>query len=231
MALNVGLKYNLKKDYIFGFQDFGSHNRIPDFADHVLVFMIRGLRKKCKQPVSYYFCKGTTKTQTLTSLIIDIITAINETGLKVRATVSDQGKTNVTEINNLLKITNQKMVSAGEVNKYVGYLVNNIEVVHIYDPPHLFKYVRNNLLTKNVTFIKDGNKYTASWKYIVNLYKLDKKNELLELRALPKLTDTHIYVDKMKKMKVSSAAQIFSQRVASTMKLMCNHGKFIFKIN
>ncbi|KAF0751970.1 general transcription factor II-I repeat domain-containing protein 2-like, partial [Aphis craccivora] len=66
--------------------------------------------------------------------------AINETGLKVRATVSDQGKTNVTEINNLLKITNQKMVSAGEVNKYVGYLVNNIEVVHIYDPPHLFKY-------------------------------------------------------------------------------------------
>lgn len=72
------------------------------------------------------------------------------------------------------------MVSAGEVNKYVGYLVNNIEVVHIYDPPHLFKYVRNNLLTKNVTFIKDGNKYTASWKYIVNLYKLDKKNELLE---------------------------------------------------
>lgn len=70
MALNVGLKYNLKKDYIFGFQDFGSHNRIPDFADHVLVFMIRGLRKKWKQPVSYYFCKGTTKTQTLTSLII-----------------------------------------------------------------------------------------------------------------------------------------------------------------
>lgn len=70
MALNVGLKYNLKKDYIFGFQDFGSHNRIPDFADHVLVFMIRGLRKKCKQPVSYYFCKCTRKTQTLTSLII-----------------------------------------------------------------------------------------------------------------------------------------------------------------
>jgi len=79
------------------------------------------------------------------------------------------------------------MVSAGEVNKYVGYLVNNI-----YDPPHLLKCVRNNLLTKNVTFIKDGNKYTASWKYIVNLYELDKKNELLELRALPKLTDTYL---------------------------------------
>lgn len=70
MALNVGLKYNLKKDYIFGFQDFGSDNRSPDFADHVLVFMIRGLRKKCKQPVSYYFCKCTRKIQTLTSLII-----------------------------------------------------------------------------------------------------------------------------------------------------------------
>jgi len=81
-------------------------------------------------------------------------------------------------------------------------------------------------LTKDVTFIKDGKKYRASWMYIVNLYELDKKNELLELRALPKLTDMHIYADKMKKMKVSSAAQIFSQRVAATMKLMCNHGKF-----
>lgn len=226
MALNVGLKYDLKKDYIFGFQDFGPDNRSSEFADHVLVFMIRGLRKKWKQPVSYYFCKGSTSTLTLSNLITDVITAINEAGFKVRATVSDQGKTNVAAINNLLKITNQKIVSAGEVNTYVGYVVNNVEVLHIYDPPHLLKCVRNNLLTKDVTFLKDGKKYRASWSYIVNLYELDKKNELLELRALPKLTDMHIYADKMKKMKVSSAAQIFSQRVASTMKLMCNHGKF-----
>jgi len=108
-----------------------------------------------------------------------------------------------------LKITNQKIVSACGVNTYVG-----------------FKCVRNNLLTKDVTFIKDGKKCSASWRYIAYLYEIDKKNELLEFRALPKLTDIHIYVDKIKKLKVSTAAQIFSQRVAATMKLMCNHGKF-----
>jgi len=47
--------------------------------------MIRGLRKKWKQPVSYYFCKGTTSTLTLTNLITDVITAVNEAGFKVRA--------------------------------------------------------------------------------------------------------------------------------------------------
>jgi len=36
----------------------------------------------------------------------------------------------------------------------------------------------------------------------------------------PKLTDGHIYIDKMKKMKVSHAAQIFSQPVGSIMKIL-----------
>jgi len=59
----------------------------------------------------------------------------------------------------------------------------------------------------------------------VNLYDIDKTYENLEMRNIPKITEAHVYKDKIKKMKVSLAAQIFSHNVASTMRLMCDMGK------
>ncbi|CAH1731684.1 unnamed protein product [Aphis gossypii] len=61
-------------------------------------------------------------------------------------------------------------------------------------------------------------KKTASWKDIVQFYELDKQQSTGGDRLAPKLTDNHIYPDKMKKMKVSCAAQVFSQRVGAIMK-------------
>ncbi|XP_016659815.1 uncharacterized protein LOC107883726 [Acyrthosiphon pisum] len=68
----------------------------------------------------------------------------------------------------------------------------------------------------------DGNTYTASWDHIVAMYDFDKKNEEFELRTLVKLNDNHINMARSK-MKVSNAAQVFSHRVASTMKLVSDN--------
>lgn len=95
------------------------------------------------------------------------------------------------------------------------------EIVPLYDPPHLLKCMRNNLITKNLNFTdKDGKNRVAKWDHIVQLYELDKHECVIGDRINPKLTDAHIYIDKMKKMKVSHAAQIFSQRVGSIMKML-----------
>lgn len=48
---------------------------------------------------------------------------------------------------------------------------------------------------------------------------MDKANENYEVRALPKLTEAHVYPYKHK-MKVSLATQVFSQRMSSIMKLL-----------
>ncbi|KAL5241326.1 hypothetical protein ACI65C_008736 [Semiaphis heraclei] len=61
MALEPGLKYDKKNDLMLGFENFGK-TVTNKFADHVLVFMIKGVSKKWKQPYAYYFCQGTTKT-------------------------------------------------------------------------------------------------------------------------------------------------------------------------
>lgn len=49
MALNAGLRYDKKNDIILGLQK-NKNNQTPKFADHVLVFILRGIAKKWKQP-------------------------------------------------------------------------------------------------------------------------------------------------------------------------------------
>lgn len=39
-----------------------------------------------------------------------------------------------------------------------GYLNNNREIIYVYDPPHIFKLIRNNLLTRNVIFTWHGER-------------------------------------------------------------------------
>lgn len=56
MALTKHLNFCNVKDALDGFVDFG-HSRIPEFATHALVFMIRGVNKAYKQPVAYFFTK------------------------------------------------------------------------------------------------------------------------------------------------------------------------------
>lgn len=86
------------------------------------------------------------------------------------------------------------------------------------------------MLEKDVVFRMNGKEHYASWDHIVELYHIDKDNEDYELRALPKLTEAHIHPQKQK-MKVCLATQVFSQRVAATMKLlarpMYKHNKLL----
>lgn len=66
-----------------------------------------------------------------------------------------------------------------------------------YDPPHLIKGMRNNLLSKDVIF----NGKLATWQDIVDVYKNDCNHG--ESRIMHKLTDEHVIPGKIKKMKVS----------------------------
>ncbi|KAF2897876.1 hypothetical protein ILUMI_08300, partial [Ignelater luminosus] len=86
--------------------------------------------------------------------------------------------------------------------RYHGFLIDEDEIVPLYDFPHLLKEVRNNFLTKELRFPVDGVQKVASWKHMVQLYEsvnTDKADH--ELTLCLKLTDFHIIPDKIKKMK------------------------------
>lgn len=117
---------------------------------------------------------------------------------------------------------------------YEGYFIKEHQLLNIYDPRHLLKSIRNNLMTKNVTFTWCNDRHMAKWDYFVNTYKIDKPYEDLVIQNLLKITETHVHHNKIKKMKVSLASQIFSHKVTSTMRLMYDMGKYfllLFKFN
>lgn len=58
------------------------------------------------------------------------------------ATICDQGSTNQAAINILLQQIKQI------ADKTFGFIVENKEIIPLFDYPHLLKGIRNNILTK-----------------------------------------------------------------------------------
>lgn len=215
MTLEPHVHLNVHSSQFEGFEDTGDDEMTGNLADHVLVFMVKGITKSWKQPIVYTFCSSSTKTMDLVRLLKVIISQCQQSGLKILATVCDQGATNCAAINYLTKHN----ATANNYSEDVKiFEINGQNIVHIYDSPHLLKGIRNNLLGKHLVWNKNGKSYTAKWDHIISVYKID--NASGNLRLLPRLTDSHVIPEKLKKMKVSYAAQIFSHFVASVMQLL-----------
>lgn len=54
-----------------------------------------------------------------------------------------------------------------EINCVHNENEERVRIIHIFDPPHLLKGIRNNLLKKNLMFTMDGVQYEAKWIYII----------------------------------------------------------------
>lgn len=222
ISLDPLTNYNSKLDQIIDFEDDGEI-RNPIFADHALVFMVKGILRNWKQPLAFTFCHATTKTPTLTKLIQRVIRSLCEIGLKVVTTVCDQGATNRCAINLLKRKSQEHFLRLGEENRCKGFLIDDEEVVPLFDPPHLLKGIRNDLLKKDIHYKQDDKIKQASWKDIVSLYKIDTGDQ--SHRLCPRLTDKHVIYDKIPKMKAKYCVQIFSQRVSTIMRKLPEWGK------
>ncbi|KAI4463288.1 cramped protein [Holotrichia oblita] len=204
-----------------GFQDNGKSNRSLALADKAMVFMARGIHKKWKQPLAYYLNYGGMKADIIVKCLKDVVCEAKCIGLTVVGTICDQASPNVRAIQTLYQETNRECQLKGIENRYFGFLIDNTEIVPIYDPPHLLKGIRNNLFDNKCIFKWRNNKTeTASWQDIRLLYELEEADQ--DFKMCNKLTDVH--VNNSKKMKVSIAAQVLSQRVAALMRGLARLG-------
>lgn len=110
-------------------------------------------------------------------------------------------------------------------------LIHGEEIVPLFDVPHIFKCIRNNLMKKDLKMVgHDKNTYFASWEHITMAYEIDLYG-LHEGRRLPKLTDAHIYEEKLKKMSVKHSSQVLSETVGIQIgKLAASSGNMNVKI-
>lgn len=214
MSLKASLTYMSKYGIIIGLENFGGDSGRGRLADNVLMFMLRGVRCKWTQPIAFYFCESTVKTSQLVHCIKEVLQAVFETDLKVQVTVCHHGKTNVAAINLLIHESRANFIRDGREFRSVGFYFKNWEIIHIYDPPHLMKSVRNNLLTKNLTFNMDSNSFKASWTAISKFYSWDCSQ--ID-RSSAKLTDRHIIAQQIPKKKLKYAVQVLSYSVAAVL--------------
>lgn len=217
MSIAANLTYDQRNDEIIGFSDDGEEKKL-EFANHALVFMVRGVIKKFKQPVTYIYKSSKSKSWELVKLIKLVISKVQQTGLKVVAVVCDQGTTNMSAINILLKQTRESYLKEGKEWKGGFFHMNSQEIVPIFDPPHLMKGVRNNLLTKNLKYTYKNKECTAKWQHIADLYQ--RNPNYSGYRLVPKLTAHHVLPNLIPKMRVKHCTQVFSRSVGVTMGYM-----------
>lgn len=198
MALKSALVYHNGLDLIEGFEDLGESGRNIYVADHALVFMVRGLFSKWKQPLAYFVTSGPIKGDNLHKVAKACLAKLEGIGLSVRVLICDQGSNNRNFIETHEKVTIERPY----------FIHNGRKVFVVYDPPHLLKNVRNNLKKGNLLC---GNE-VISWQHITDFYNFDKK---LSIRMAPKLTDKHIELPPFTSMRVNLAAQVFSHSVAA----------------
>ncbi|KAF0706516.1 THAP-type domain-containing protein, partial [Aphis craccivora] len=218
VCLSSGLTYDTVTDEINGFVNTG-HSKTQQIDDHALVFMVRGTS------IMYTFCEGATNQQEIICQLKQVIEAVHLTGLRIVATISDQGTANVGAIkilNNETRLYHVKNNSEYHDEFYEVELHDKriLKLVHIYDVPHLLKCIRNNLLTKDLEYTVDNITKYAKWSHLEDLYHMD--SAIPDCKILPRLTDQHIVRDKIGKMKVKYATQVFSQRVSSTMNFLAS---------
>lgn len=191
--------------------------------------MLRGIRRKWKQPIYYNFVNGGTKSIDLVHIIKLIVRKCNSIGLNILATVCDQGANNQAAINALVRDTEAKYKRNNRELYEYYFEIDEHKIIPLFDVPHLFKGLRNNLLKYSLSFLgDDGKNKLAKWSHIFTAYKMDPY--LGSLRLMPKITDSHVNPERINKMKVSKCTQVFSHSVAAAVNVFAFSGAWIFSL-
>lgn len=159
------------------------------------------------QPIGYLLAHHTMGSQAQMSMLEDVVEQLECRGLFPMVVTVDQCQTNM------------KMAREAGVTKTNPVIrVNDTEMVLMYDPPHLLKSMRNNLMKHNLVF---QNKI-CSFDFIKRLYEIDQASTP---RLVPKLVEQCINLPPFGAMSVPRAAATVSSTVASGIEFYVETGE------
>ena len=102
IAIKEEISYNPATDTIEGITSTGT------IANHAMVFMVRGLMTKCKQPVGYHLSCSTMDPSTMKTYLLECIGHLHSAGLTVKIIVCDQGANNRSLLHKHLQVSTSK---------------------------------------------------------------------------------------------------------------------------
>lgn len=195
MSIMKNVEYDSVNDQVSGYVD-DSINRKKILADQVIIASVKGVTHSWKQIVGHWFSHNKSKTEVLSEVVSQLVNFCNNVGLIPKVLICDQSS------------KNSKLASKLGVTRKTPYFLNGAEKIYfMFDPPHLIKSLRNNLLKYDLMWRKN----TAKWSHIKSLYTHQEK---FRVNLIPKITRRHIFFrSSFQKMKVKLATQVFSQSV------------------
>ncbi len=151
------------------------------------------------------------------------------------ASTCDQVGVNVKAIHQLM----DSNCVTGSTDGLLSYEIDGTTIIHCFDPPHLIKGIRNNLITKTLRhriterwtssmdpkekFKRQGIR-NAKWDHVDRLYRVSLGTSP---RSLPKISPEHLN-PKKSKMRVNVATQVLSETCGRLM-LKLADGKILPK--
>ena len=182
---------------IEGLEDLGNIlGRTKAIVSSAIVFMVRWIWAKWKQPISFYLTGSTVTHSLLQELVQETIRSVLSTGLNPLGVVCDQGPNNRACLSRL-----------GVSSDHPYFHLDGRRYLVLYDPPHLLKNNRNNLKNSRVVFMEVKE---VKWDHIKDFHVQDTK---LSVRLVRKLKKKYIELPGFKNMSVRLAARTLSRSV------------------
>lgn len=189
-----------------------------EFANYVIIFMVRGILSKLIYPFGYFASMGFTAAQ-IYPCIWEATKILESIGFYVRAFIADGASPN----RKFFKLI------AGENEYFTVNLFSPDRYIYLFsDYCHLIKTTRNcfensfgNLNTRNMHL--DGK--DISWRHVVDVYEWDigLNRAAPGLRVLYKLKEEHIRLSPRLRMQVKLAVQVLSSSTAKALSLQGRH--------
>lgn len=139
-------------------------DRSPDRVNSVLAFMLRGIRRKWKQPIAFFFTKSSTPWMKPYNMLKSCIDNVQQTCLEIVSITTDQGP-------NFCKVFKEMKCSSDR--PFIE--IDNRKIYVMPDVPHLIKSTRNIIYNSNSICTPDGN---VSWTPIVCCFSMNQNKQL-----------------------------------------------------
>lgn len=140
MSVRQHLEYNNFADKVTGVEALDEHQRSPMLARCLLVFLLKSIFHGWTQVIGYHFTTATFGKEKINSLLNSYLSAIDAAGISCRAIVCDQEPSHVSAF---------RAAGVTPDTPYIRCPSSGRRVYVLYDPPHLLKSTRNNLMTSD----------------------------------------------------------------------------------
>ena len=152
MHIRPHLDYNYFSDCVTGVVSINEETRKPEYAQSLLVFMIRSVFHGWSQIIGHHFTPSVYGKKELKELLEAYLSAMDVAGLICKAVICDQEPSHMSLF---------REAGVTPERPYIKCPRSDRKVFIIYDPPHLLKSARNNLM--NSDFLVSEYFYKYFW--------------------------------------------------------------------